>query len=418
MIESTAAFAARARAMGILDTEVTCLATAKYDSFAAFAFIVPYNPLATDDTVLKEALTLLLGSEPTLTQMGRYRRLQFESHTLVLSDTKVRMERTDDAAPRKMPGAERSARHREQTLRLVSTQITQDNEPSHALLDLAQQLVEDAQIKYLSLDKCTSRVQELQGVKVDSSLVKDSNGAIRIVAKEEGPSADLSTDYRIRQAFLRRGLALDQSQLIGFDVHERWVNSLFSAMSRTPPPGYSAVSLDQVLAADRELFVCLGEECRDGVGLDGRGRRIVEEAMKALMTDARIAYLILPLPSGSSSSSSAAKQPSLPVPGLPSLPGKGKRALRTIAKRNAIANNTTATTTKGKGKGKGKTSSMPQELQGCWSRVDGEQVCFNFNLGRCSESVAVGAKCSKGVHKCCGVACKGLHSYSQCPNKR
>ena len=418
MVESTAAFASRAKAMGITDIEVRALSMANYDSFAAFAFVVPYNPLAVDDTSLKAALTILLGSEPSITQMGRYRRLQFESHTLVLSDTKVRMERTDDAAPRKMPGAERSARHQEQTRRLVSIQITQDNEPSHSLLDLAQQLVEDAQVRYLSLDKCTSRVQELQGIKVDSSLVKDSNGVIRIVAKEEGPSADLSSDYRIRQAFLRRGLALDQSQLIRFDVHERWVNSLFSAMSRTPPPGYRAVSLDQVLSADREIFVCLGEECRDGVGLNSRGERIVEEAMKILMTDARIAYLILPLPSGSSSSSSTAKQSISAPTGVPTPPGKGKRALRTIAKRNATANSSNAPATKGKGKGKGKTSSMPSELQGCWSRVDGEQVCFNFNLGRCSESVAVGDKCSKGVHKCCGVGCKGLHSFSQCPNKR
>lgn len=419
IVESVAAFRARALAVGVSQAELSALTAQSLDTFAAFAFLVPHSVAINDGAALKTALIDILGVEPGTASMARFRRLQFESHTLVLSDTKARVERTDESAPRKMPAPERAARHKDQVRRLVSIQITQDNEPSHALLDLAQQMVEDAMIRHITLDKCTSRVHELQGIKIDTGVGKDVNGAIRLVEREVGPSADLSSDYKIRQAFLRRSLALDQANLIGFDTHERWVNSLYSAMARVPPPKYLHVSLEQILAADRELFILLSEECREGVGIDAAGNRIVEQAMKALMTDAKVTFLLLPL-QGSSASSAVAKRPSEgpPNPGVPGIPGQGKRAKRTAAvakaKAKAVAWSFPPVPfdgNKGKGKGKGK---MPAALAGCSPMIDNKRVCYGFNLGNCANAV-VGAECNRGIHKCCGPGCGGLHSYAQCP---
>ena len=415
IIDSTAAFKARAKSFGITDADLNLLAAHDMISFAAYAFLVPYNVNSPDDALLKRALTDLLGAEPNTGNMAKFRRLQFESHTQMLSDTKARLERTDESAARKMPAPERAARHRDQIRRLVSIQITQDNEPSHALLDLAQQMVEDAQVRHISVDKCTSRVHELQGLKVVEGVAKDPSGVIRVVSKSEGPTADLTSDYRIRQAFLRRSLALDQASLVSFDVHERWVNSLFAAMARAPPAGYSYITLEQVLSADRELFVYLGEECRDGVGLDSAGNRLVEEAMKLLMVDIRITFLLTPLRSGSSPNP-AKRALSDSAPPLSKNQAKKQRRQVAIAKHSQPY---LAVPTKGKGKGKGKGKvTMPAGLEGCWSRVDGELVCMAFQLGNCSENVAAGSKCSKGMHKCCTPQCKGLHGHFECPSKR
>lgn len=417
-VESTAAFRSRASAIGVPTVEVDALGAQSLDTFAAFAFLVPYNSGGNDDAELKKALTDVLGNEPSTASMARYRRLQFESHTLVLSDTKSRVERTDESIPRKMPAPERAARHKDQVRRLVSVQITQDNEPSHMLLDLAQQMVEDGMIRYISLDKCTSRTLELQGIKTNAGMSKDASGVIRVVEKEAGPAADLTSDYKIRQAFLRRSLALDQAVLVGFHTHERWVNSLYGAMSRMPPPNYKHVSLDQILNADRELFVLLGEECREGVGLGANGVPLVESAMIGLMTDHRITCFLQPLP-GSSSSSVPATSPAVRVQGLPSPPGFGKRSMRIAAAKARQAASpfpsTAPAAAKAKGKGKGKAKgNMPAALQGCVSSIDGKRICYSFNISTCTGAVA-GQECVRGIHKCCGQGCGGLHSYAQCP---
>ena len=397
IIDSKAAFRARALAFGIPDNQITILDTNALATFAAFAFLQPYNPTNPNDGAFTTSLTELLGAVPDTGSLARYRRLQFESHTQLLSDTKSRLERTDETAVRRMPAPERAARHREQIRRLVSVQVTQDNEPSYALLDLAQSMVEDAMVKHIALEKCTSRVLELRGAKGVEAL------------------ADLSSDYKTRQAFLRRSLALDQASLIGFETHERWVNSLYAAMARPPPSNYNHVSWEQVLDADRELFYYLGEECRDGVGLDAEGGKIVEVAMKRLMVDIRIIFLLTPLQSGGSSGSGSGSthRPSGVIPNISKSQAKRSRT----GPKAAGAQPERKGKGKGKGKGKAKGFAMPAGLEGCWSLVDGEAVCCDFQFGKCGEKVADGAKCSKGVHKCCTPRCKGLHGRHECPNK-
>ena len=403
IVDSKAAFKARAISFGITEAQVAALEAQDLATFAAFAFLGPYNPNSPDDAGLKASLTDILGAEPSAGGMAKFRRVQFESYTQMLADTKARLERTDDTVARRMPAPERAARHKDQIRRLVSVQITQDNEPSHNLLDLAQQMVEDQLIKHISLDKCTSRVLELRGLKGSDAL------------------ADISSDYKLRQAFLRRSLAFDQAALIGFDTHERWVNSLFGAVARPPPLNHNSVSWEQVFEADRELFYFLGEECRDGVGLSSSGTKIVEDAMKRLMVDIRVTFLLTPTMGGSSSS--AAKRTLVAAAGVPAVSkSAAKRARKAAA---AALGNTVAArgaplvAPKGKGKGKGKGKdrpSLPPGLEGCWSNVDGENVCMDFQFGRCSE-VAAGQKCSKGLRKCCIPRCKGLHGHFECPNK-
>jgi hypothetical protein len=391
LVESEASFAARARDLGISDVSLNALGLQGIKCYSAFAFLVPYNPAVLDDAPLIAALTVILGAAPGLIDLGRYRRLQFEAYTLFLADTRARIERSEDSVPRRMPAPERSARMEAQKLRLAALDLTGSNEPSHAVIDIAQQMVEDTQIKYITIEKSTCRSQEL-------------------IESTKNLPADISSDYLVRQCFLRRALAFDQSQIISFSTHEKWTNTLFEQMQRVPPPGYCRLSLQQALAADKQMFVLLGEECRTGVAMLATGVRPVDDAMLLLMNSARIQFLLLP---------------------LPGVDNHGKRKFdggeaKDVERPNTKGNKGNRSKGSGKGdnpKGKGKSKTMkppsapfPDELKDCWKSVWGKRPCTDFNLGGCS-LCNPGETCAKGVHRCCRPRCGELHSARSCSKR-
>ena len=55
------------------------------------------------------------------------------------------------------------------------------------------------------------------------------------------------------QAFSRRGVALESANVCTFGAHETYVRGLFGHLHRLAPPGYSAPTVDAVLAADVNL---------------------------------------------------------------------------------------------------------------------------------------------------------------------
>ena len=380
--------------MGIDEVSLNVLQAAPHnvDTFAAFAFLVPYNAAAPDDKPLVDALTAILPVAPSVTTMGKFRRLQFESYTMILADARSRVERTDDSAPRKMPGPERHARLQEQIVRLSGVDISQGNEPSHSLIDTVHQMLEDGMIKHLPVEKSTCRSQELQGVKSDSEVAK------------------LGSDFLVRQAFLRRALAFDQAQIISFRTHESWINSLFEAMQREPPPGYAKTSLSQILAADKEIFILMGERCRAGIAQAANGFRPADDCMLRLMDHSKIQFLLLPLPTSSGRNNTGVKrswEPSSSAEG-------GHDAIKGNSKGRG----------KGKSKGRGKsgksqpktTRPLPEALAGCVSLINGKRPCFSFNLDGC-ELAGPGESCFKGIHRCCRPNCGEAHAAKACPKR-
>lgn len=397
LVESAAAFRARGLMMGIDLASLEALQAApnNVDTFAAFAFLVPYNAAAPDDRPLTEALTGILPVAPSVTTMGKFRRLQFESYTMILADARSRVERTEESAPRKMPAPERHARLQEQITRLSGVDISQGNEPSHALIDTIHQMLEDGMIKHLPVQKSTCRSQELQGVKSDSEV------------------ASLGSDFLVRQAFLRRALAFDQAQIISFKTHETWANSLFESMQRDPPPGYARTSLSQILAADKEIFVLMGEQCRAGIAQTATGVRPANDCMLRLMDHSKIQFLLLPLPTPGGRGGNPTKRnwdqstsSDLGLEIAANSKGKGKGGA------------------KGKSKGKNKAGksqskapkSLPTALAGCVSVVNGKRPCFSFNIDGC-DLAGPGDSCFKGIHLCCRPNCGEAHAAKNCPKR-
>ena len=174
------------------------------------------------------------------------------------------VEKTDDA-PVKMPHPERVARLKTQQARLVGIKIEATLEPSHSLLDAVWQIKNDDILRFLSPEVCTSRPQEAGGVKKEFFTKQDAAGQIKAVQREDAPHADLSTEFRVRQALTRRSLAFDQIGLLTFESQESYHDYLFSLVLKEALPTHYPITVDQVLRADKQFWLRLMELTRDGI---------------------------------------------------------------------------------------------------------------------------------------------------------
>ena len=107
--------------------------------------------------------------------------------------------------------------------------------------------------------------------------------------------ADISSDMFLRLALMRRGLALDQANILDYLVHDLWVERIFDVRTSDQPDGYSQVSHQQVINADKRLFVKLAEMTRGGIQLQASGRP-TDSAFRRAMEHPDVNHLLQPLP--------------------------------------------------------------------------------------------------------------------------
>eukprot|EP00973_Karenia_brevis_P026542 3662475-Karenia_brevis.AAC.1 len=94
----------------------------------------------------------------------------------------------------------------------------------------------------------------MMGIRLDPIWKPDARGVVREVNVPSEVTADLSTDLLLKYALQRRALAFDQTNLIKYEISEQWHQVLLTAYLTEPPPGYKRVTLQQLHAADMELF--------------------------------------------------------------------------------------------------------------------------------------------------------------------
>ena len=398
--------------MGIHAAGIALLIAADINTMAQLAFSCSYTPGSPVDTPLRDFLREVLGADPSAGQLACYRRLFFEAHTLSVADLRDKVTRTDESAPRKLPAPERGARYESQKARLSNLDLTGELEVSHALLDEIVQMAEDDVLHYIPLERCTRRDQELTGVKKDSALKADNRGDIKVVTTTLDATADLASDFMIRSAFQRRSLAFDQAGLISYSIMESWHSELFKVMMRLPPPGYSMVSIGQVINADRELFRRMAELTRHGIRPTSNGDRPLQDAWIRSMHDHTVTHLLQPLQGSSSAGLPKIAAAIAKIAQNP--PGSGKKA-KAKAKRAAAqaANNQPYAAPKAKAKGKGKGKALTGDFAGMSSVMpDGNTICFNFNRPNGCPGAAVGQRCNRGLHVC--IKCHQHHAFTAC----
>ena len=393
-LDSKAAFQQRAAQIEIPVQEIDALELAGIDTFAKYAFCSQYQPGAQDERPLVDFLQATLWAAPNAEMLPKYRRLFFESHALCLQDLRQKVERTEHTEAKVLPLAEKVERVNRLKTRLPGLLVNQQLEPSHQLVDKAVQPWEENSLRYIELTTCTSREQEVLSEKSTPSLTFDATGNIKVTKKQELAQCSLTGDLRLRTAMQRRALAYDMAGVASFLVLEKWANLLFEKLQQEPPHGYKYVNHDQLLRADKALWLRVAEETRAQVQGDGL-RRPVDEAIEKWSLHAEIQYHIMPMPSATSSAQTPKATPPAAAP---------KGVVKDYDTKN----------TKGKGKGKHKGKITIPE--GCEIKFGEHQrpICMKYNVGVCRGNVKPGKRCAYGFHVCWKKKCHKNHSAVEC----
>lgn len=397
LLDSEAQFSSRALEVGLTTGVIGDLKAAGVGTLSQLAFVVgqPGQPiLAADvDRILHAALC----RAPTLAENAAVRRLGFEAQTLVVANLRQIVEQRDDGAPKKIGAAERETRMATIRAELGGLSISEENEPSHILLDKAVQIYETNTVKYLEPSVCTSRSQEVQGG-TKSKELSFEGGALIIRDKDDKLIAPTSSELHFLQAMTRRGIAMKFARLMTYEQRNQWVSFLIQSMQREPPPGYNKPSLHQLMLCDRAAFTRLATTMTQVRPLaDGSFPLGVQ--LLALRSDPMIALHLAPLGKQTQPASSTGQDNAY------------------APQRNANRFQQQHNEKKGKGKGKkGKSPPIPMGLRGKWHRAaSGEPLCFAYNLGGC-DLAGDGMKCPKGWHLCAEPKCLMDHPLPKHPS--
>ena len=399
-LDSEASFQDRCRKIGISEDLLKSLETAGYNTFGKVSFAAASTPQNLTDQAVDEWLRTVVSPLPSAFQIACVRRLLYESQLMHVADLKSRVEGTADERVRKLPVAARNARVEEQRKRLTGLIHTPQTQPANHCVDLVVDMLESNSLKYVPMNRWTSRAQELSLAKKDPAIQVDAEGAIKVGSKAPEATCDVGGAYALRQAFLRRSLAFDLGHLASFHVMETYVSTLFEHLQRPVPKGYASITLGQIISADKELFVRAAHELDGKLQSPAGSGRPLDAAITALSVSQGVTQFLLPMP----------------VPPPPPHPVKRPHAA-TEGPADASATEQHGKGKKGgkgrggKGKGQGSRITIPD---GCSARdTQNRPNCFAFNLGSCKLRVTKG-RCARGMHHCWKTACEGNHAYTEC----
>jgi len=335
----------------------------------------------------------------TAPNQGAYssiKRLIFEAQTLLSAELQNKVHRTEEQVKAKMAPAQRDNRIKDQRTKLEGLRLRGEEECSHSSYDLVLNMLEKDCLIYLGPEKFATRRQELMQKKPGREISIDQSSLV-VKDKQQKLLCSTTTELETVNAFRRRALAFDLVKCCGFHAMNTYHSELFEHIHQAPPPGYSAVSLAQILRADRAAWVMMAEKI-SSLKRDPQGALPLETEIQKALAHPTVSFHLLPLPAKSS---------------VPEKPKKDRS--RTLPKSSPA--NKGAPSTKGKGKGrkgsnkKGRGPNIPKGLIGkALQTAPGERLCWAFNLDRGCTEASPGGKCSRGLHLCTEPGCQKPHS--------
>ena len=194
-------------------------------SSLAFAMGTPSQPPteAAFDAFAQRVFTL-----PSMGQIGKLRRLLFEAQTYVLAQLKMSVSGDQSSMARKLPVREKQARIADLEHRLNGVVLEGEKEPPYGLIDLCQTIYETGNIIWIHPSKCHKRESEVRAsVKDPKQIVKVESQVLKIDNEVSTSEAEHGTELKLMWCLQRRGFALDMTGVVSWDVHEKWVDSLF-----------------------------------------------------------------------------------------------------------------------------------------------------------------------------------------------
>ncbi|CAE7572657.1 unnamed protein product, partial [Symbiodinium necroappetens] len=217
---------------------------------------------------------------------------------------------------RRLPAAERAARAQAQQARLAGVVFTPDTTPANCLVDVFVDQLESDILQYIGPERCVSRSQEMMSVKKDKTLNVDPEGRVRVTAKPNELRCETSSDAKLRAAWGRRSLAMDLAGICSYIEIEKWVQHLFSIQAREVPKGMAPISVNQLIQADRALFLHASEKLMGQLSAPAGAPKPLDGVIKDLMHSQEVLQFVQPVP----------RVPDPPQPWQPWKPtGKGRK---------------------------------------------------------------------------------------------
>ena len=390
-----------------------------------------------------DADILMVGlGDRTHRDKGKLRRIFYEAYTVVGSEMRRKTEAGPSDAPRAVPNAEREARRAAAAIELKGVKLEDELDISDRLIDRAIDMYDSNVLGYLGPELCTKRGNAMMGIQRDPlwESVPNINGGFTLKRADDGRRAEFDTQFAFSFALQRRSLALHMSGVMDYTHSETLRAKFISAMMKEPRRGFLPVDLAQVLDADREFWIAMGDKVRKGIK-NTIGGRPCDLAFQKVFESHDFGMAIMPMQGNVSRMPVSTAPPPVrrattqQVQQAP--PAMGKRALtrkrkleQAAADAVAGAFKTTKTEVKqertGRGSGSGGKPStgarLPVKLVGMCSTSSKEtgskKFCFSYNLDGCA-GAAPGASCGKGLHACMrplanGEACSGPHQTFSC----
>lgn len=164
-------------------------------------------------------------------------------------------------------------------------------------MDLVAHIKETNCITWIAPSKCSKRDSEIQNsLKEKSSVLSLEQQTLKVTSGEIHTVAETSTNLQLQWALQRRGLAMDQCRLVGWDSHEQWVQQIMSQLTKAAPFAYNKISTSQVIRADTELFTLMAQEIQTSIQPLPDVTFPMETKLNELRTDPRVIMHMLPLP--------------------------------------------------------------------------------------------------------------------------
>ena len=111
--------------------------------------------------------------------------------------------------------------------------------------------------------------------------MQSQDGKLSLKEGQASRHANVSDGLRVQQAMSRRAAAAEIAGIATFDALQKWHTYLLNTLTQQPPQGFTPVALEQLTAADKELW--MGVSHKVGASLPSDHDFPVDQAIQELM---------------------------------------------------------------------------------------------------------------------------------------
>ena len=233
-----------------------------------------------------------------LGDVAALKRIFFESQTLLLSSLRQSILDPDATAKQKLPEAEKSQRLSAFKAANPGLFLDATSEPGHSLLELACEQERQNVLQHIPIEKCVSRQHEILNHQKPSKMLELEAGHIAVKETSEVPEQPVHGALALLEGLKRRGYAYVMARCVSLAPYEAYLAKLMQHFRRAPPPNHQRVGIEQLIDADKMVFVYLLEQgVKPRAKADGSYE--LDTALHDALNSYQVSSLLLPLPAGS-----------------------------------------------------------------------------------------------------------------------